>query len=154
SLIRGECNERPTRRDYPMFSQTTTRKKAYVSLFSRKPDRVPTADEALAGRDHPAFEIPAEHDVLTGKPLVPPFPDGIEWLTVGMGCFWGAERIFWQTPGVWTTSVGYAGGTTPNPTYREVCSGKTGHAEVVLVAYDPSVISTSEVLKKFWEGHD
>ncbi len=92
--------------------------------------------------------------MLAGKPLVPPFPDGIDWLLVGMGCFWGAERVFWQTPGVWTTSVGYAGGTTPNPTYREVCSGRTGHAEVVLVAYDPSVISTAEVLRKFWEGHD
>jgi len=125
-----------------------------VSLFSRKPDRVPEAAEALAGRDHPSFDIPAEHDVLAGKPLVPPFPDGIDWLLVGMGCFWGAERVFWQTPGVWTTSVGYAGGTTPNPTYREVCSGRTGHAEVVLVAYDPSVISTAEVLRKFWEGHD
>ena len=111
-----------------------------MSLFSRKPDRVPEAAEALAGRDHPSFDIPAEHDVLAGKPLVPPFPDGIDWLLVGMGCFWGAERVFWQTPGVWTTSVGYAGGTTPNPTYREVCSGRTGHAEVVLVAYDPSVI--------------
>ena len=125
-----------------------------MSLFSRKPDRVPEAAEALAGRDHPSFDIPAEHDVLAGKPLVPPFPDGIDWLLVGMGCFWGAERVFWQTPGVWTTSVGYAGGTTANPTYREVCSGRTGHAEVVLVAYDPSVISTAEVLRKFWEGHD
>ena len=125
-----------------------------MSLFSRKPARVPDAADALAGRDHPAFDIPAEHDVLAGKPLVPPFPDGIEWLMVGMGCFWGAERVFWQTPGVWTTSVGYAGGTTPNPTYREVCSGRTGHAEVVLVAYDPAVISTAEVLRKFWEGHD
>jgi len=125
-----------------------------VSLFSRKSDRIPEAAEALAGRDHPSFEIPAEHDVLAGKPLVPPFPDGIDWLLVGMGCFWGAERVFWETPGVWTTSVGYAGGSTPNPTYREVCSGRTGHTEAVLVAYDPSVISTAQVLQKFWEGHD
>ena len=86
-----------------------------MSLFSRKPDRVPEAAEALAGRDHPSFDIPAEHDVLAGKPLVPPFPDGIDWLLVGMGCFWGAERVFWQTPGVWTTSVGYAGGHDPEP---------------------------------------
>ena len=125
-----------------------------MSLFSRKSDRIPEAAEALAGRDHPSFEIPAEHDVLAGKPLVPPFPDGIDWLLVGMGCFWGAERVFWETPGVWTTSVGYAGGSTPNPTYREVCSGRTGHTEAVLVAYDPSVISTAQVLQKFWEGHD
>jgi len=123
-----------------------------MNLFRTKQSSIPTADEALPGRDEP-IPVPELHEVL-GRPLLPPFPDGVDYLLVGMGCFWGAERIFWQTPGVWTTSVGYAGGTTPNPTYREVCSGKTGHAEVVLVAYDPSVISTSEVLKKFWEGHD
>ena len=97
--------------------------------------------------------VPDRHEVL-GTPLTPPFPEGLEQAVVGMGCFWGAERVFWETPGVWTTSVGYAGGSTPNPTYREVCSGRTGHAEVVLVAYDSSVISTAQVLQKFWEGHD
>jgi len=86
--------------------------------------------------------------------LLPPFPAGVETLVVGMGCFWGAERLFWQTPGVWTTAVGYAGGYTPNPTYREVCSGRTGHAEVVLVGFEPAAISLDAVLGVFWEGHD
>ncbi len=124
-----------------------------MRLFSRKPDSVPAAAEALPGRDHPGFEVPERHDILD-RPLVPPFPEGIQHLYVGMGCFWGAERIFWQAPGIWTTSVGYAGGATPNPTYGEVCSGKTGHAEVVLVAYDPAELPLSEVLRLFWEGHD
>jgi peptide-methionine (S)-S-oxide reductase len=127
--------------------------KGLLSMFLRKPSAIPAADEALPGRDKLPFAVPARHDVL-GTPLLPPFPEGIEYLVVGMGCFWGAERIFWQTPGVYTTAVGYAGGSTPNPTYREVCSGMTGHTEVVLVAYDPAKISTEQILQKFWEGHD
>ncbi len=121
-------------------------------MFLRKPTAIPDADAALPGRDQP-IEVPERHTVL-GTPLLPPFPEGIDHLVVGMGCFWGAERIFWQTPGVYTTAVGYAGGPTPNPTYREVCSGMTGHTEVVLVAYDPAKISTEQILRMFWEGHD
>jgi peptide-methionine (S)-S-oxide reductase len=121
-------------------------------FFTRQKLRVPTPEEALPGRD---AEIPVagSHHVL-GTPLKPPFPEGIETLVVGMGCFWGAERIFWQADGVYTTAVGYAGGATPNPTYEEVCSGLTGHTEVVLVAFDPERISLDQVLAKFWEGHD
>jgi peptide-methionine (S)-S-oxide reductase len=120
-------------------------------LFSKK-TALPTPEQALPGRDTPV-PVPDRHTVL-GTPLLPPFPDGIDHIVVGMGCFWGAERLFWETPGVYTTAVGYAGGATPNPTYREVCSGRTGHAEVVLVAYDPATISTEEILRRFWEGHD
>jgi peptide-methionine (S)-S-oxide reductase len=126
--------------------------KGLLSMFLRKPNAIPDAESALPGRDQP-IEVPDRHTVL-GTPLLPPFPEGIDYLVVGMGCFWGAERIFWQTPGVYTTAVGYAGGSTPNPTYREVCSGMTGHTEVVLVAYDPAKISTEQILQKFWEGHD
>ncbi len=97
--------------------------------------------------------VPERHAVL-GTPLKPPFPEGLERATVGMGCFWGAERVFWQAPGVYTTAVGYAGGFTPNPTYEEVCSGRTGHAEVVLVVFDPMKISFEEILRLFWENHD
>jgi peptide-methionine (S)-S-oxide reductase len=122
------------------------------TMFLRKPKAIPDESDALPGRDQP-IELTEPHTVL-GTPLLPPFPEGIEHIVVGMGCFWGAERIFWQTPGVYTTAVGYAGGTTPNPTYREVCSGMTGHTEVVLVAYDPKRISTEEILRLFWEGHD
>jgi peptide-methionine (S)-S-oxide reductase len=114
--------------------------------------RLPTPEEALPGRDQ-ELRVPAEHAVL-GTPLKPPFPEGTETLVVGMGCFWGAERIFWQAPGVYTTAVGYAGGSTPNPTYEEVCSGRTGHTEAVLVVFDPQRISREEVLRLFWEGHD
>ena len=95
----------------------------------------------------------ALHRVLD-RPLTPPFPEGIETVQLGMGCFWGAERLFWQTPGVWVTAVGYAGGEAANPGYKQVCSGRTGHAEVVLVAYDPSLIPFDEVLRLFWENHD
>jgi peptide-methionine (S)-S-oxide reductase len=108
--------------------------------------------EALPGRDEPLL-VPERHEVL-GTPLVPPFPEGTEQLVVAMGCFWGAERVFWQAEGVYTTAAGYAGGYTPNPTYEEVCSGRTGHAEVVLVAFDPSVLPLDGVLRRFWEGHD
>ena len=121
-------------------------------MFLRKPKAIPDPSGALPGRDRP-IELTEPHTVL-GTPLLPPFPEGIEHIVVGMGCFWGAERIFWQTPGVYTTAVGYAGGSTPNPTYREVCSGMTGHTEAVLVAYDPKRIATEEILRLFWEGHD
>jgi len=97
--------------------------------------------------------VPAEHDVL-GHPLTPPFPDGLRQAVFGLGCFWGAERLFWQAPGVYTTAVGYAGGSVENPSYEQVCTGRTGHAEVVLVVYDPAVISYEDLLKIFWEGHD
>ena len=120
-------------------------------FFSRTP-AMPDAAEALPGRDTP-IEVPERHTVL-GTPLVPPFPDGIETVQLGLGCFWGAERIFWRLPGVYTTAVGYAGGCTPNPSYREVCSGRTGHNEVVLVVFDPHVLSYDKLLKVFWEGHD
>jgi peptide-methionine (S)-S-oxide reductase len=109
-------------------------------------------EDALPGRDTP-LPVPDRHEVL-GTPLQPPFPDGMEQLVVGMGCFWGAERIFWQADGVYTTAVGYAGGYTPNPTYEEVCSGRTGHTEAVLVVFDPAVISLESILQLFWEGHD
>jgi peptide-methionine (S)-S-oxide reductase len=107
---------------------------------------------ALPGRD---AEIPvAARNVVLGTPMKPPFPEGMEQIVLGMGCFWGAEKIFWQTPGVFTTAVGYAGGHTPNPTYEEVCSGSTGHAEVVLVVFDPAKTSLNEILRLFWENHD
>jgi len=121
-------------------------------LFSRPKTTMVEPDEALGGRDV-AIVTPEPHFV-NGRSLVPPFPDGHEHLVVGLGCFWGAERIFWQTEGVWVTAVGYSGGYTPNPTYEEVCSGKTGHTEVVLVDFDPAIISLDEILQKFWEGHD
>jgi peptide-methionine (S)-S-oxide reductase len=109
-------------------------------------------NEALPGRDEP-IRATENHAVL-GTPLVPPFPEGLEQAVVGMGCFWGAERVFWQAPGVYTTAVGYAGGYTPNPSYEEVCSGRTGHAEAVLVVFDPKVTSYDEILRLFWENHD
>jgi peptide-methionine (S)-S-oxide reductase len=114
--------------------------------------RVPSAEEALPGRDRP-IPVPDRHYV-NGAPLVGPFAEGLETAIVGMGCFWGAERCFWQSEGVVSTAVGYAGGHTPNPTYEEVCSGRTGHTEVVLVVFDPAVISYDGVLRVFWENHD
>jgi len=114
--------------------------------------RIPTAQEALPGR-RDAMPVAAVHDVL-GHPMVPPFPDAVERMVVGMGCFWGAERRFWTTPGVYSTAVGYAGGHTPNPSYEEVCSGLTGHTEAVLVVFDPARVSYTELLRSFWEGHD
>jgi peptide-methionine (S)-S-oxide reductase len=123
-------------------------------MFSRKDKTaMPTAEDALPGRAERPFPIPARHHVLDA-PLEPPFPEGIATAMFGLGCFWGAERIFWQTPGVYTTAVGYAGGFTPNPTYEEVCSGRTGHNEVVLVVFDPRLISYDDVLRVFWESHD
>jgi peptide-methionine (S)-S-oxide reductase len=114
--------------------------------------RLPSREEALPGRSTP-LEVPASHFV-NGTPIQPPFPAGSRQAIFGMGCFWGAERKFWQAPGVITTAVGYAGGLTPNPTYREVCSGLTGHAEVVLVVFDPALISYDALLRIFWENHD
>ena len=121
-------------------------------FVSPKKLRMPTPEEALPGRDTP-MKVPARH-VVTGAPLKPPFPDGIETAMFGLGCFWGAERMFWQLPGVYTTAVGYAAGHTPNPTYDEVCSGRTGHNEVVLVAFDPKRVPYSDLLRTFWEGHN
>jgi len=118
----------------------------------RKKLSLPTAAEALPGRATP---LPtAERHFVNGRPLKGPYPEGMETLVVGLGCFWGAERKFWQLPGVFVTAVGYAGGVTPNPTYEEVCSGLTGHNEVVLVVYDPAQVSTEQVLATFWESHD
>ena len=111
-----------------------------------------TSESALAGRDA-AIDVPSGHFV-NNHPLQGPWPEGIETAIFGLGCFWGAERIFWETEGVYSTAVGYAGGFTPNATYREVCSGRTGHTEAVLVAFDPSVVTYKQLLKAFWEGHD
>ncbi len=119
---------------------------------ARKKTDLPTAAEALPGRDAP-LTLPAAHEVL-GAPLAPPYPDGLEVAVFGLGCFWGAERKFWEHPGVYSTSVGYAGGLTPNPTYEEVCSGMTGHTEVVRVVFDPAQTSYAALLKLFWESHD
>src|SRR5579862_9745033 len=120
-------------------------------LFTRKAEMV-SPEDALPGRETP-LQVPERHEVL-GTPLRPPFPDGMEQIVVGMGCFWGAERVFWQAEGVYTTAVGYAGGYTPNPSYEEVCSGRTGHTEAVLVVFDPAVLPLDAVLRLFWEGHD
>jgi peptide-methionine (S)-S-oxide reductase len=122
-----------------------------MMLFTRK-NRMPEPGEALPGREA-EMTVPERHDVL-GTPLKPPFPEGLEQAVFGLGCFWGAERLFWEAPGVYTTAAGYAGGQTPNPSYEEVCSGRTGHAEVVLVVFDPAQTSYEAMLKLFWEGHD
>jgi peptide-methionine (S)-S-oxide reductase len=121
-------------------------------LFTRKQLPIVDAESALAGRDN-ELPVPAKHEVLE-TPLKGPFPPGVQTAILGMGCFWGAERVFWETPGVYTTAVGYAGGFTPNPTYEEVCSGRTGHTEAVLVAFTAEQVSFEDVLKLFWEGHD
>jgi peptide-methionine (S)-S-oxide reductase len=120
--------------------------------FFRSNPKLPSPADSLPGRAE-TMPIPERHDV-NGASLTPPWPDGTKTAIFGMGCFWGAEKDFWQTPGVISTAVGYAGGQTPNPSYGEVCSGRTGHAEVVLVAYDPSKVSYEELLKVFWEHHD
>jgi peptide-methionine (S)-S-oxide reductase len=123
-----------------------------MALFGRDKTRMVSAEEALPGRSVP---MPVgERHAVTGHRIVAPFPDGLHTAVFGMGCFWGAERIFWRTPGVYSTAVGYAGGYTPNPSYEEVCSGRTGHTEVVLVVFDPAQISYNNLLRVFWEGHD
>jgi peptide-methionine (S)-S-oxide reductase len=119
--------------------------------FMKKP-KMPAPHEALPGRAE-KMPVPDKHFV-NGRPLTPPFPAGMEQAQFGLGCFWGAEKYFWQLPGVYVTAVGYAGGHTPNPTYKEVCSGMTGHNEVVLVVYDPQQVSYEKLLKLFWEAHD
>jgi peptide-methionine (S)-S-oxide reductase len=121
-------------------------------FFGNKSEMI-APEDALPGHDVEALPVPLNHAVL-GTPIKPPFPEGIEVAVFGMGCFWGAERIFWQAPGVYTTAVGYAGGYTRNPTYEEVCTAKTGHTEAVLVAFDPDKTSYEEMLRLFWEGHD
>ena len=122
-------------------------------VFGRKHVEMVTADTALAGRTDQTMPVPVEHFVLEA-PLQGPWPAGIETTVFAMGCFWGAERVFWQLPGVYSTAVGYAGGFTPNPTYEETCTGRTGHAEAVLVAFDPSRVGYDELLRVFWEHHD
>jgi peptide-methionine (S)-S-oxide reductase len=121
-------------------------------MFGREKSRMIDPDEALPGRSQ-AMPIPARHHV-NGNTLGPDFPPGIETAVFGMGCFWGAERKFWELPGVYSTAAGYAGGYTPNPTYEETCTGRTGHTEVVLVAYDPSAVTYEQLLQTFWENHD
>jgi len=121
-------------------------------LFRKKTEMVTEAD-ALPGRTDESMPVPDSHTVL-GHPLAGPWPEGYQTAVFAMGCFWGAERIFWRVPGVWSTFVGYAGGFTPNPTYEEVCSGRTGHTEAVGVVFDPSVVSFEQLLAAFWEGHD
>jgi peptide-methionine (S)-S-oxide reductase len=121
-------------------------------LFSSRKTRLIDPERALRGRETP-LRVPERHAVL-GTPLAPPFPEGLQRAVFGMGCFWGAERIFWQADGVYTTAVGYAGGFTPNPTYEEVCSTSTGHTEAVLVVFDPAVTSYEAMLGRFWENHD
>jgi len=123
-----------------------------MALFGRDKSEMVTPEQALPGRSTP-LAVPVEHFV-NGNRIQPPFPEGLQTAVFGMGCFWGAERIFWQTPGVYSTAVGYAGGITENPTYEEVCSGLTGHTEVVLVVFDPEQVSYETLLKVFWEGHD
>ncbi len=120
--------------------------------FAKHKSEMISADDALPGRDRP-LAVPTAHFV-NGHTVGPPFPAGMQTLVVGMGCFWGAERVFWEAPGVYTTAVGYAGGFTPNPTYEEVCSGRTGHTEAVLVVFDPEATSLDAMLKLFWESHD
>src|SRR3954464_14112988 len=121
-------------------------------VFGHHQSRLPSLDDALPGREA-TMPVPATHFV-NGHGLIEPFPEGYQRAVFGLGCFWGAERVFWQAPGVWTTAVGYAGGFTKNPTYEEVCSGRTRHTEAVLVVFDPAQTSYGEILRLFWEGHD
>ena len=121
-------------------------------MFFKKTDELPTAAEALPGRDQPLATDEVHY--VNGRPLKGPHPDGFETAVFGMGCFWGVERIFWNIPGVWVTAAGYAGGVTPNPTYEETCSGRTGHTEAVQVVFNPAEVTYDQLLKAFWENHD
>ena len=123
-----------------------------MALFATKKTTLPTSDDAIPGREVP-MAVPARHAV-NGAPIAPPFPAGLEQAVFGLGCFWGAERKYWQTPGVYTTAVGYAGGYTRHPSYQEVCSGGTGHTEAVLVVFDPAKVTYEDLLRVFWENHD
>ncbi|MDQ3577726.1 MAG: peptide-methionine (S)-S-oxide reductase MsrA [Actinomycetota bacterium] len=124
-----------------------------MALFGRDKNRIVESSEALPGRAE-AVAVSSGHAVLPDRRLVPPFPDGMRTAVFAMGCFWGPERVFWQVPGVYSTATGYAGGYTPNPSYEEVCSGRTGHTEAVLIVFDPAVVSYEALLTIFWEGHD
>jgi peptide-methionine (S)-S-oxide reductase len=124
-----------------------------MGWLGRRKTSMVAQDQALPGRAEP-MRAPTHHAVHRDRRIQPPFPSGMVTAVFGMGCFWGAEREFWRLPGVWSTAVGYAGGFTPNPTYREVCSGRTGHTEAVLVVYDPSAVSYADLLRTFWEGHN
>ena len=124
----------------------------FLSDMLNKKLKLPTAGEALPGRSEPLATAGTHH--VSGRPLKGPYPEGLQTAYFGMGCFWGAERLFWQTPGVWLTAVGYQGGITPHPTYQETCTGLTGHAETVMVVYDPSQVSFANLLRIFWESHD
>ena len=121
-------------------------------MFFLSTPKMPSPANALPGRPNP-IRTSTTH-VVNGRPIAPPYPDGLEVATFALGCFWGAEKTFWETPGVWVTAVGYAGGYTPNPTYEEACSGRTGHAEAVQVVFDPKIVSYEQLLKIFWESHD
>jgi peptide-methionine (S)-S-oxide reductase len=125
-----------------------------VSIFSRRPTTLPTSDEALKGRDSRTFAVAEKHKVLDAPVITDVVPEGYEVAIFGLGCFWGAEEIYWQIPGVWSTSVGYAGGSTPNPTYEEVCSGLTGHTEAIRIVFDPAKVSYADLVKRFFEVHD
>ncbi len=134
-----------------MLFRTWSLKMSFMTMLSKK-FSLPTSAEALPGRQEAI--VPGEAHFVNGKSMVGPYPEGLETVLFGMGCFWGAERLFWTLPGVHVTAVGYAGGITPNPTYHETCTGRTGHTEAVLVVYDPAQISFGDLLKVFWENHD
>ena len=123
-------------------------------LFSRHKNRLPSVDEALPGRDQQWFRLPEKHHVLDAPLVTDEVPAGLDVAIFGLGCFWGAEEIYWQVPGVWSTSVGYAGGMTPHPSYEEVCTGMTGHTEAVRIVFDPAVVSYEDLVKRFFEIHD
>jgi peptide-methionine (S)-S-oxide reductase len=125
-----------------------------VSLFTRHKTTLPAAGEALPGRPDRGFAVPEKHQVLDAPVVTDEVPDGLEVAIFGLGCFWGAEEVYWQLPGVWSTSVGYAGGETPNPTYEEVCTGRTGHTEAVRIVFDPTRVSYADLVKQFFEVHD